>query len=90
MKKGNTVATRRVANKIAENKTFALQVTLAMQIYKKGNWGKISDADKEMNDQNAKSGSGSLMGAYMTCEGKIWIMTEHDRSVTTILFPDEY
>ena len=31
-----------------------------------------------------------LMGAYMTCKGKIWIITEWDRSSTIILFPDEY
>lgn len=90
MKTGNLVATRRVADKIAENAAFSLHVTLAMRDFQKGDWGSVSDDSKEMNDTNVKSGSGSLLGVYETCAGTIWIMTEHDRSVTTILFPDEY
>ena len=37
-----------------------------------------------------KTQKNRLMGAYMTCKGKIWIITEWDRSSTIILFPDEY
>ena len=44
---------------------------------------------KEMNEQ-ALQDEDRLMGAYMTCKGKIWIITEWDRSSTIILFPDEY
>lgn len=42
-----------------------------------------------MNEQ-ALQDEDRLMGAYMTCKGKIWIITEWDRSSTIILFPDEY
>lgn len=31
-----------------------------------------------------------ILSAYDTCHGSIWIITEWDRSVTTILFPSEY
>ena len=82
--------TRGIAEKIAENEKFAKQVTYFFGIYLEKDWGDISEDDKEMNDLNVASGVGSLMGAYETCEGRIWIMTEHDRSVTTILFPSEY
>ena len=90
MKLGKTVMTRGIAGKVAENEQFAKQVTYLMELYIQGDWGDTSKDDKEMNDLNLESGKGSLMGAYETCEGRIWIITEHDRSATTILFPSEY
>lgn len=87
---GQTVVTRGISNKILENEQFAKQVVYFNGLYLQKDWGDISEDNKEMNDLNVKSGIGSLMGAYETCEGRIWIMTEHDRSVTTILFPSEY
>ena len=90
MKTGQTVMTRGIADKVADNEKFAKQVTYFMGLYFSGDWGSVSEDDKEMNDINVQMGIGSLMGAYETCEGRIWIMTEHDRSVTTILFPSEY
>lgn len=90
MKTGQKVMTRGIANKIAENELFSKQLNYFFGQYLEKDWGDVSEDDKEMNDLNAESGIGSLMGAYNTCEGRIWIMTEHDRSVTTILFPEEY
>ena len=90
MRIGKTVMTRGIADRIAENEQFSKQVTHFMGLYLAGNWGEVSDDSKEMNDTNLGSGTGSLMGVYETCEGRIWIMTEHDRSATTILFPSEY
>lgn len=90
MKTGQKVMTRGIADKIAENEQFAKEVTRSLGLFLAKDWGIISDQDKEVNNESVKMGEGSLMGAYMTCEGKIWIMTEHDRSVTTIMFPDEY
>lgn len=89
MRTGQTVMTRGIAAKIAINEQFAKQVTYFIGLYLQQDWGDISEDDAEMNDINVQSGTGSLMGAYNTCEGRIWIMTEPDRSVTTVLFPDE-
>ena len=90
MKTGQMVMTRGIADKIAESERFALEVNLSIGLYLKGNWGVVSDEDKAANDEDLKNNTGRIMGAYKTSEGRIWIMTEHDRSVTTILFPDEY
>ena len=90
MKIGQTVMTRGIADKIEKNEDFAKQVNYFLGLYLNRDWGVVSESDKEMNDESVKSGIGSLMGVYETCEGCIWIMTEHDRSVTTILFPSEY
>ena len=55
-----------------------------------GNWGIVDEGDWQLNDQALKDGDG-LLSAYMTLKGtKIWIITEHDRSVTTILLPSDY
>ena len=90
MKTGQMVMTRGIADKMVSNMRFALEVDLSIRFYMKGNWGTVSEDSKEMNDLNMQSGTGDLLGEYKTCEGRIWIKTEHDRSATTILFPEEY
>lgn len=65
-----------------------------------GDWGDIDDSDKKQNDQALKNKDGRLFSSY-DLEGsfkgtfgmessKLWIITEWDRSVTTVLFPSEY
>lgn len=55
-----------------------------------GDWGEVGPEDWESNEE-AFGGEGRLLSAYTLKTGvKIWIITEWDRSVTTILLPDEY
>ena len=54
-----------------------------------GDWGDLCEEDKAENELSLKEGF-RLLSAYETEIGKIWIITEADRSVTTILFPSEY
>ncbi|OPG89569.1 hypothetical protein B2I21_36225 [Chryseobacterium mucoviscidosis] len=55
-----------------------------------GDWGGVSDCDKQYNDE-AMEDEGRLLSAYLTSSGlRFWIITEWDRSVTTILLPEEY
>ncbi len=55
-----------------------------------GDWGDVCEDDKRANDQAVDSG-GRLMSSYTLNDGRrIWIITEADRSVTTVLLPDEY
>ena len=53
-------------------------------------WGDLCEEDKKRNDLALKHG-GRLFSAY-TCtpNTRIWIITEADRSATTILLPEEY
>lgn len=54
-----------------------------------GDWGLVDDEDKRTNDDALQNG-GRLLSAY-DVEGKtIWVITEADRSATTVLFPEEY
>ena len=54
-----------------------------------GDWGELCDADKAENDFSLKNGF-RLLSAYETPCGKLWIITEADRSTTTFLLPEEY
>jgi hypothetical protein len=55
-----------------------------------GDWGDLCDEDKRQNDFSLENGF-RLLSAYHTRAGvKLWIITEHDRSTTTILLPSEY
>ncbi len=55
-----------------------------------GDWGVVSDHDKEANDQAVKDGD-RILSAYVLNTGvKVWVITEADRSSSTILLPEEY
>jgi len=55
-----------------------------------GDWGEVTGADDKANMVALREG-GRLLSAYSTLKGeKIWVITEYDRSTTTILVPDEY
>ena len=58
--------------------------------HRRCDWGDLCEEDKKRNDLALKHG-GRLFSAY-TCapNTKIWIITEADRSATTILLPEEY
>lgn len=53
-------------------------------------WGLVDEEDRRLNDEALRDGA-RLLSAYETERGvRLWIVTEADRSVTTILLPDEY
>ncbi|UQI28524.1 hypothetical protein M3M50_16230 [Pseudomonas bijieensis] len=58
-----------------------------------GDWGDICDEDRQLNE-DALMCDYRLMSVYNINEiepgFKLWIITEADRSVTTILLPEEY
>ena len=67
-----------------------------LQKHQSGQWGKLCEADTELNNE-AIAHEGNIdkqmrvMSVYKTAKNEtIWIITEWDRSVTTILLPSEY
>ena len=53
-------------------------------------WGDLSDEDRKENEYSLEHGF-RLLSAYKTNAGdRLWIITEADRSVTTLLLPEEY
>ncbi len=55
-----------------------------------GDWGDLS-ADDVAENQSSLEQNGRLLSSYGTATGgKLWIITEDDRSATTLLLPEEY
>jgi hypothetical protein len=56
-----------------------------------GDWGEVSPNDRRRNNAALKSGEERLFSSYpISSQMKLWIITEWDRSVTTLLLPSEY
>jgi hypothetical protein len=61
-----------------------------LQRHAAGDWGEVDAHDKAENEYSLQHGF-RLLSAYRLADGtKIWIITEADRSSTTILLPEEY
>ena len=82
---GRLVATPAVLDAVPRQELFA-----ALERHKRGDWGDVCKTDWKANDHALKIGE-RLLSAYRSAGGtKFWIVTEADRSYTTILLPSEY
>ncbi len=58
--------------------------------HKAGDWGDVTLGDGRANN-SAVDHEGRILSAYKFQDGRrLWIITEADRSVTTLLLPEEY
>ncbi len=68
----------------------AREVWESMQRHVQGDWGDICEGDWKLNDDALKH-EGRLLSRYLSKRGtRFWIITEWDRSLTTVLLPEEY
>lgn len=85
--------TMKVNSLTAKDGKFQSEVYEAMRRFKKQDWGDISEADTESNNEVVKN-CGMVLGAYDTSQGRIWIIAEssngYEYDRMTVLFPDEY
>ena len=88
-KLGQILMTRGVNDKVADNERFAKFVYDSLKRHASGDWGDLCQEDIKENELSLKEDF-RLLSAYKNGEEKIWIITEADRSATTILFPEEY
>lgn len=54
-----------------------------------GDWGELCKDDKKANESALKSGA-RILSSYIVEGTKVYVITEADRSTTTILLPSEY
>jgi hypothetical protein len=54
-----------------------------------GDWGELCAFDRQQNEIALLDGL-RILSSYDVAAGRVWIITEADRSVTTILLPEEY
>lgn len=63
---------------------------VAVRRHAHGDWGDVCSDDRTENDRAALAGD-RVLSSYCTGEDrKFWVITEWDRSVTTVLLPEEY
>lgn len=74
---------------ILKNMSIA-EINNMLRRHQSGDWGDLCEEDKKLNEEALIHGD-RIMSAYINTRGeKVWIITEWDRSYTTILYPDEY
>lgn len=55
----------------------------------RGDWGDLDEEDKKENELSVTEGF-RILSAYGKGDSRLWVITEADRSATTILLPREY
>jgi hypothetical protein len=79
-----------VTTRNAKEALTSEDLLIAIARHQAGDWGDLSAEDRIANDQSLIDGS-RLVSAYHSSKGlKFWILTEPDRSVTTVLMPEDY
>lgn len=66
------------------------QIVTLLRRHVSGDWGDLSDADKQENEYSVARPL-RILSSYNLPDGeKVWVITEADRSATTLLLPEEY
>ncbi len=82
---GRIVATANAVRQLSQE-----DVLMALSRHQSGDWGDVNAHDRTANEQALRSGL-RLLSAYMSSTGsRFWIITEADRSMTTVLMPEDY
>ena len=82
---GRIIATPNALESISE-----ADIQNAIQRHQAGDWGELSGEDRDANDKALNDGS-RILSAYNAGNGtRLWIITEADRSVTTVLLREDY
>lgn len=89
MKTGDIYMTNGICNAALNNKAFFNEVLSALGRYTNKDWGDLCEEDKQINEDALLHGD-RILARYETSKGPIYIITEWDRSKTTVLFIDEY
>ena len=67
-----------------------VDVQISLLRHWRGDWGAVDQEDRIENELSLREGF-RLLSAYHDRNGtKFWIITEADRSVTTVLLPEDY
>jgi len=82
---GRTVVTR-TARKVLTGH----DIHSALRRHESHDWGNVSESDRKSNDRAVKNGD-RILSSYQSSDGEtFWINTEWDRSVTTVMLPEDY
>ena len=82
---GQTVITRN-----AQNTLHPADIPIALGRHAAGDWGDVDDHDRRENELSLEKGFRLLSVYKDRNDVKFWIITEADRSATTVLLPEDY
>ena len=83
---GRTYATAAVTRWAEQN---GIDLAKSLRRHHCGDWGDLDSEDKQANEDALEHGA-RIFSAYLLNDKKIYIVTEADRSMTTVLFASEY
>jgi hypothetical protein len=84
---GQVVATPASLDLLEEHRRSAVEY---LRRHTAGDWGDVDASDQQANEAAVRSGNRLFSVYRITADLSIWIITEADRSATTILLPSEY
>ncbi len=84
---GDLVATPGALNLLEKNSVAPIRLIAR---HMRGDWGDVALDDARANTAAVQLGSRVLSSYTLPDGARIWIITEADRSATTVLLPDEY
>ena len=84
---GDIVATPGALDALREAQQEPLEL---LRRHQGGDWGDLDEADKAENEFSLTHDLRLLSAYTLPTQVKIWVITEADRSVTTLLLPQEY
>ena len=61
-----------------------------MRRHASGDRGDANPEDNAVNDNSVARGRGQILSNYNLPDGRLWVITEHDRCATTALLPEHY
>jgi hypothetical protein len=62
---------------------------LLLSRHQSGDWGELDEDDRRENERYLKHGW-RVLSSYPIGDRRIWVVSEADRSITSILLPEEY
>jgi len=78
-----------IAEVIERDENFASEIACICGKFMRNDWGDTCASDKRLNNQALENGD-RIVALYNTSKGRVFIITEIDREITTILFGHEY
>ncbi len=81
---GQVVITQSALNALSKDAVYA-----ALARHQAGDWGDVCEEDRGLNDEALKEDA-RILSVYHDGQTTFWIITEADRSATTVLLPEDY
>ena len=82
---GQIVSTPNALGRLSQD-----ELLRGLQRHQAGDWGDVDEHDRVANDLALQEGTRLFSVYHSATRVKFWVITEADRSVTTVLMPEDY